>query len=151
MKPGKTKSADRRDPLRPVIGVGVVIWRGDKVLLIKRRNAPRKGEWGLPGGKQNSGETVIEAAVREALEETGLNIVPLGIVTVIDSITRGKKGNIEFHYTIVEIAAESREGEAYARDDALEVRWATLDEVEELCAWAEVARVVRMSLLQRAL
>jgi 8-oxo-dGTP diphosphatase len=146
-------SADdiRRYPLHPVVGVGVVIWREDKVLLIKRGNAPFKGQWGLPGGKQNVGETIMQAAAREAREETGLDIAPLGIVTALDAITRDAKGKIEFHYTIIDVVAESREGVAMAHDDAEDVRWATLEEVEKLCAWPEVARVVRLSALQRAL
>ena len=144
-------SDDRHYPSRPVVGVGIVIWRGDKVLLIQRGNAPRKGEWGLPGGVQLIGETILQAAVREAREETGLDIVPLGIVTVIDAITRDRQNRIEFHYTIVEVAAESREGEATARDDALDLRWSSLEEVEKLCAWPEVIRVVQLALLQKAL
>jgi 8-oxo-dGTP diphosphatase len=140
-----------RHPTQPIVGIGVIIWREDKVLLVKRKNAPRAGEWGLPGGKQKLGETIMTAAVREAREETDLDIVPLGIVTAIDGISKDKKGAVEFHYTIVEVAAESRMGKAQAKTDALEVRWATLDEVEKLCAWPEVARVVRLSLLQRAL
>jgi len=147
----KSVPDDRRYPSRPVVGVGITIWRGDKVLLVKRGKPPRKGEWGLPGGKQNAGETIMQAAVREAREETGLDIAPLGIVTAIDAIIRDKQGKIEYHYTIIEVAAESREGKARAHDDALKVRWATVDEVEKLCAWPEVARVARLSLLQRAL
>lgn len=147
----KSVPDDRRYPSRPVVGVGITIWRGDKVLLVKRGKPPRKGEWGLPGGVQQLGETIMAAAVREAREETGLNIVPLGIVTTLDALTRDKNSKTEFHYTIIEVAAESRDGEPRAQDDALAVRWATVDEVEKLCAWPEVARVVRLSLLQRAL
>ena len=135
----------------PWVGIGIVIWRGDKVLLVKRGNAPRKGEWGLPGGGQQTGETIMQAAMREAREETGLAITPLGIITAIDVLTRDDKGKIEFHYTIIETVAESDKGEARACDDAKGVRWATIDEVEKLCAWPEVARVARLSLLQRAL
>jgi 8-oxo-dGTP diphosphatase len=147
----KPKSLAAKTVKQPGVGIGVVIWRGDKVLLIKRGNAPRKGEWGLPGGKQEFGETIMEAAVREAREETGLDIVPLGVITAIDAITRSKNGEIEFHYTIVDVAAESREGKAKAGDDAINLRWATLDEVQKLCVWPEVARVVQLSLLQKAL
>ena len=64
----------REFPDRPIVGVGVVVWRGDRVLLIQRGKAPRQGQWSLPGGAQELGETVVEAAVREVLEETGLAI-----------------------------------------------------------------------------
>lgn len=136
---------------RPVIGVGTIIWREDKVLLVKRAHAPSAGEWSLPGGKQEWGETIMQAAVREAREETGLDIVPLGIVTALDAITPGKDGSIEHHYTLIDVLAESREGDPKAGDDALECRWATLEEVDKLCKWPETARVVRLSALQRVL
>jgi 8-oxo-dGTP diphosphatase len=146
----KKSTAKPKDQKWPMVGVGIVIWRADKVLLVKRGNAPRKGEWGLPGGKQHLGETIMEAAIREAREETGLDIRPLGVITAIDGITR-KGGKTEFHYTIVEVAAEALEGKAKAGDDATDICWVSLDEVEKLCKWPEVARVVRLSLLQRAL
>lgn len=150
-KPVKTPSDNRRYPERPIPAIGIVIWRDDQVLLIRRSKPPRQGDWGLPGGMQQVGETIIEAAVREAREETGLEVTPLGIITALDSITHDAKGQVEFHYTIIDVAAESREGKATAQDDAHEVRWATLEEVEKLCGWPEVARVVRLSALQRAL
>jgi 8-oxo-dGTP diphosphatase len=142
---------DRHYPARPIVGVGVVIWRDNKVLLIKRGHAPRKGEWGLPGGVQHVGETIMHAAVREAREETGLDITPLSIVTALDAMTIDSKGKIEYHYTIIEVVAESAEGKAEAHDDATDVRWARLEEIDSLCAWPEVARVVRLSVLQRIL
>jgi ADP-ribose pyrophosphatase YjhB (NUDIX family) len=150
-KAPSTASDDRRYPARPFASVGIVIWRDDKVLLIRRSKAPRKGDWGLPGGMQDVGETIFETAVREAREETGLDVTPLGIVTALDNITRDAKGKVEFHYTVVDVAAESAEGEAVAQSDADEVRWATLAEVEQICGWPEVARVVRLSALQRVL
>ena len=142
---------ERRYPARPFASVGIVIWREDKVLLVRRSKPPHKGFWSLPGGMQDLGETILEAAVREAREETGLTVTPLGIVTALDAITRDAKGKVEFHSTIVDVAAESREGEARAQDDAHDVRWATLEEIERICEWPEVARVVRLSALQRAL
>lgn len=145
------KADDRRYPSRPFVAVGIVIWRDDKILLVRRGKPPRQGDWGLPGGMQDTGETVIEAALREAREETGLEVTPLGVITVIDGITRDAKGKSEFHYTIIEVAAESRDGEAEAGSDVLDVRWATLEETEKLCGWAEVARVARLSALQRIL
>lgn len=150
-QPAKIKTNNRQYPTHPVVGVGIVIWREDKVLLVKRAQDPRKGEWGLPGGVQNLGETIMQAAVREAREETGLDIAPLGVITALDAIVKDKKGDIEYHYTIIEVASESRDGKAIAGDDATELCWATLDEVEKLCAWPEVSRVVRLSMLGRVL
>jgi ADP-ribose pyrophosphatase YjhB (NUDIX family) len=148
----KSKNAPQRQyPDQPIVGIGVVVWREDKVLLVKRGQAPRKGEWGLPGGAQHVGETIMQAAVREVREETGLDITPLGIITAIDGISRDKKKKVEYHYTIIEVAAESREGKAKAQDDVVDVCWAKIDELAKLCKWPEVARVVRLSLLQRAL
>ncbi len=142
---------DRHYPTRPVVGIGVVIWREDKVLLVKRRNPPRQGEWGLPGGMQMLGETIMHAAVREAREETGLDITPLGFVTALDAVVPDTKGGIEYHYTIIEVVAESHEGKAIAQDDAEDVRWVMLNEIDELCEWPEVSRVVRLAALQRVL
>ncbi|MER2519899.1 MAG: NUDIX hydrolase [Bdellovibrionales bacterium] len=136
---------------RPVIGIGLVIWREDKVLLVKRAHEPRAGEWSLPGGKQEWGETIMQAAVREAREETGLDIAPLGIITAIDSLTQARDKTIAYHYTLIEVLAESREGKAAAGDDALDVRWAAPDEVEKLCKWPETARIVRLSSNHREL
>jgi len=138
-------------PTHPMIGIGVIVWRDDKVLLVRRKNPPLQGQWGLPGGKQQLGETIFEAAVREVREETSLSITPLSVLTALDAITKDNKDKIEYHYTIIEVVAEWQSGEARADDDALDVRWAALDEVNELCGWPEVARVVRLSMLQRIL
>ena len=139
------------EPCFPQIGIGVVVWRGDKVLLVKRKNPPRAGEWALPGGKQEWGETIMAAAVREVREETGLDITPLGIITALDAIAKGKEGKIQHHYTLIEVTAEAGEGEARPGSDASDLCWATLEEAEKLCEWQEVARVVRLSLMQRVL
>ncbi len=80
-----------------------------------------------------------------------MDVAPFGIVTALDGITRDAKGNVEYHYTIIDTVAESRDGVAKAAGDAKDVCWATPDEVEKLCAWPEVARIVRLSMLQRVL
>jgi ADP-ribose pyrophosphatase YjhB (NUDIX family) len=138
-------------PTHPLVGIGVVVWREQQVLLVRRKNPPLAGQWGLPGGKQQWGETIFDAAQRETREETGIEITPLGIITALDAITRDGENKIEYHYTIVEVAAEYQSGEAKADDDALDTRWADLEEVGNLCSWPEVARVVRLSMLQRIL
>ncbi|MEO1250456.1 MAG: NUDIX hydrolase [Pseudomonadota bacterium] len=129
------------DEKRPLIGVGVVVWRGDKVLLVKRGKPPRKGSWGLPGGRQEWGETVFQAAQREVMEETGLTIEPLDYLTVVDGITHGADGEIDFHYTLVEVLARWISGEAVAADDADDVRWADPDRLEML-DWDKTREVI---------
>ena len=130
---------------RPLVGVGVVVWRAGRVLLVKRGRPPRMGSWGLPGGRQEWGETVFQAAVREVAEETGLAVEPLDILTVVDSITPGGDGpgGIAYHYTLVEVLARWVSGEAVAADDALEVRWADPDRLDML-DWDKTAEVIAL-------
>ncbi len=141
--------SSREYPDRPWVGVGAIVWRGDKVLLIRRGKAPRMGQWSLPGGAQSVGETVFETAVREVREETGLEVVPTGIVTVVDAITTDAEGRVHYHYTLVEVAAESAVGDPVCADDALEACWATAEEAGELTEWDETRRVILMSAAQR--
>ena len=78
----------REYPARPIAGVGVVVLRDDQVLMIRRGREPRIGQWSIPGGKQELGETWQETAVREVREETGVEIDVIGIVDVVDAIVR---------------------------------------------------------------
>lgn len=140
----------RRYPDRPWLGVGVIVWREDRVLLVRRGRPPRQGEWGLPGGVQELGETVFAAAAREVREETGIESRPCGVVTVVDSITRDAAGAVEYHYTLVEVSADWVAGEPVAASDVDAVRWATLAEAGTLVAWEETRRVLHLAATQRA-
>jgi ADP-ribose pyrophosphatase YjhB (NUDIX family) len=141
---------DRAWPDRPWVGIGVVVWRGDEVLLIRRGRPPRQGEWGIPGGAQALGETMFEAAIREVREETGLVVRPTGIVTAIDSITHDDEGRVQFHYTLVEVAAEWVAGAAVAASDADDVLWVAPDALPDFVRWAETIRVIAESRRLRA-
>lgn len=136
---------ERRYPDRPLVGVGVVIWRDGRVLLVRRAKPPRQGEWSLPGGAQELGETVFEAARREVREETGLEVEITGLITVVDAIRRDQAGAVAYHYTLVDVAAEWRAGEAQALDDAAEVVWAAPDALEKFDLWSETLRVIRLA------
>ena len=137
--------AGREYPDRPWVGVGVVVWQGERVLLIRRGRAPRLGQWGLPGGAQTVGETLFEAAAREVMEETGLEVVPQAVVTALDSISRDDSGAIQYHYTLVEVVAECSSGEPQAADDAMDARWVSIDQARYLVEWEETLRVIEMS------
>jgi ADP-ribose pyrophosphatase YjhB (NUDIX family) len=144
-----TEGDERRYPDRPFVGVGVVVWRGQSVLLIKRGRPPRQGQWSLPGGVQQLGETVFEAARREVREETGLEIEVVDIVAVVDSIQRDDQGGVRYHYTLVDVLAEWRAGEARAQDDAADAAWTTLDELERFDLWDETVRVIGLAAERR--
>src|SRR3712207_2589394 len=89
---GQPPRSEREYPDRPWVGVGVIVWRGDQVLLVRRGRPPRAGQWGLPGGAQEVGETLFEAAAREVLEETGLTVRPYAVVTAVDAVNRDDDG-----------------------------------------------------------
>jgi 8-oxo-dGTP diphosphatase len=129
-------------PDRPWVGVGVVVWRGEEVLLVRRGRPPRQGQWGIPGGAQELGETLFETAAREVLEETGLVIKPTGIVTAVDGIVRDELERVQYHYTLIEVTADWVAGEASAQSDVDAVRWVPADDAAALLTWDETARVI---------
>jgi ADP-ribose pyrophosphatase YjhB (NUDIX family) len=139
----------REYPDRPFVGVGVVVWRGDEVLLIERGKGPVSGNWSLPGGKQELGETVQETAHREIKEETAVDIDVVGLLDVVDLVRRDDEGRVRFHYTLVDFTAEWRSGEAVAGDDAAAVRWVRLDDIDSYNLWDETVRVIRLSASRR--
>ncbi len=133
----------RSYPDRPYVGVGIVVFRDDCVLLVERVKPPIRHRWSIPGGAQEIGETVHQAALRELMEETALEADLIGLIDVVDSITRDEDSRVRFHYTLVDFAAEWRAGEAVAGDDAGAVRWVALAELAGLGLWAETARIIR--------
>lgn len=137
-------------PDRPVVGVGVVVWRGDQVLLIKRGKPPRQGQWSLPGGAQKLGETLAETAGREVLEETGIEIALGDIIATLDLIDRDEAGLVRHHYTLVDFVAEGQEAELQAGDDAADARWFSREEADRLGLWSETLRVIDLAAEKRA-
>jgi ADP-ribose pyrophosphatase YjhB (NUDIX family) len=132
-------------PNRPLIGVGVVVFKDDRVLLIRRGKPPRAGQWSLPGGRQRLGERVAQAAAREVAEEAGIAIDVGGLVDVVDSITRDAAGAVEYHYTLVDVVAEWRAGESVAGHDAAEVTWADPDDLASYGLWDETQRIIALA------
>ncbi len=134
---------------RPVVGVGVIVLRGNDVLLVRRGAPPLKNQWSIPGGKQERGETVRDAAHREIREETGVEIALIGLVDVVDGIRRDNTGATVSHYTLIDFAAEWVSGEAVAGDDAAEARWIPLNKLSDYRLWSETRRVIAAAAAMR--
>jgi 8-oxo-dGTP diphosphatase len=119
-------------PEGPQTAVGAIIFRDDKVLLVKRTNHPGKGLWAIPGGRVKLGETLKEAARREVEEETGVIISPKDPIYVFDLIDRDDERRIRFHYVIIDLLADYLSGVPNAGTDASEARWISSRELKEL-------------------
>ena len=138
----------REYPERPLVGIGVVVLASRGVLMIKRAKPPRKGQWSLPGGAQELGETVFEAAGREVMEETGLTIGILGLVDVVDSIRRDDAGKVQYHYTLVDVLARippGAETEPSPGSDADEAAWMPIEDIPGLGLWSETERIINLA------
>lgn len=142
---GPDHSNPRAYPDRPYVGVGIVVFRGDEVLLAQRGKPPNMHAWSIPGGAQELGETVHEAAARELKEETGLDVEILGLVDVVDSIRRDDDGDVAFHFTLVDVVAEWRAGEATAGDDVPAVKWVKFAHIDQYDLREATVRVIRQA------
>jgi 8-oxo-dGTP diphosphatase len=136
----------RAYPATPRLGVLAVVRRGERLLLVRRRNPPDAGKWGFPGGAQELGETVTEAAARELGEETGVAAEALAVLDVVDVIERDAQGRVQFHYALVAVLMEWRDGEGAAADDIDALAWVTLGEIEGLLCSDRVGAVAAKAL-----
>lgn len=136
----------REYPAHPVVGVGAVVVRDGKALIIKRAHEPRKGEWSLPGGLLELGESLQDAVRREIKEETSLDIDVGPIIETFDRVHRDELGQIRYHFVIVDFVCWSREGEAVPGSDAEAVAWVAAGEVGRYCVNAHAAEVLAKGL-----
>lgn len=134
--------SDREYPARPIVGIGIVVIKGDQVLLCRRGKPPNLGSWTLPGGAQELGESCEDAARRELLEETGLTVGKLHFCAYVDTVRRDETGRVRFHYTILDFAADWESGEARAASDVADTHWAPLDGLEPYGLWSEAHRII---------
>jgi len=132
----------REYPDRPWVGIGCVVFRGERVLLVRRGKPPRLGQWSLPGGAQHVGERAEEAARRELREEAGIEVGRMTLAIVVDAISRDAEGRALYHYTIIDFAAEWASGEARAGDDVSEVAWALPAELAGYALTPETHRAI---------
>ena len=136
---------NRRYPDRPFVGVGVVVLKDGAILLVRRARPPRQGEWSIPGGLQHIGETLAEAALRELREETGVEARLTGELGTVDSLRHDDVGRVEYHYSLVEFAAQWVSGEPRPADDVDRAEWAPIDDLDRYALWDETRRIIALS------
>jgi 8-oxo-dGTP diphosphatase len=131
-----SQSSDDPHSAERIDCVGVICFKDDQVLLIRRANPPRAGEWSLPGGRIETGETEAEAALRELSEETGI-MAKLGPkITTLNADFEG------FHYRLHDYAATWTGGQPAGADDALEAEFVPVDKIDQLKMWPKTERVI---------
>ena len=135
----------REFPDRPVVGVGGVVVQDGHALIVKRAHEPRKGEWSLPGGMVELGETLVDAVKRELKEETGLDVEVGEVVEVFDRVHR-LDGRIQYHFVIVDYLCRPTGGTLRAADDAEDVAWVAPEAIERYGVNEFAARVIRRGL-----
>lgn len=136
----------REYPERPLVGVGAVIVEAGRVVLVRRAAEPMAGQWSIPGGLLELGETLRAGAAREALEETGLQVEPGEVLEVLDRIVPDANGRLRFHYVLIDFLCRRIAGELRAGGDAAEARWVTASELAGLGVAEVAVRIIGKAL-----
>jgi 8-oxo-dGTP diphosphatase len=127
----------------PVLGVSVLVRRQDEVLLVRRGQFPFKDAWALPGGKVGVGERLVEAAVREVREETGITVADLTQIDVAEVIERGAHDSVTSHHVVIVFAGRlPAEAVPVASGDAAEARWVSRADTKRLRLTPDTARIL---------
>ena len=142
-EPVSPKSTKREYPDRPIVGVGAVIVDHGRVLLVKRGSPPLLGEWSLPGGVVELGETLRAAAEREAREETGLIVKAGEVLEVLDRIIPGKDAAPQYHYVLIDFLCTVKGGDLRAGGDAADACWAGESELGKFKLEQPAIEVIR--------
>lgn len=131
-------------PERPLLAVSVALWSGNRALLVRRARPPLASIWSFPGGVVEIGERLDEAAAREVLEETGLQVEIAEAFDQAEVIRRDGNGKVERHYVIVVFAGRYISGEVQAGDDADAARWVGLSELSDYELTPDTERILKL-------
>jgi len=133
----------REYPETPLVGVGAIIIEGDRVALVKRGRAPLAGQWSIPGGLLEVGETLRACAEREVREETGLTVVIGELLGVFDRVVPDEDGHIHYHYVLIDFLCRRTSGDLSPADDAEDARWFTREALPSLHLNPETLKVIQ--------
>lgn len=128
-----------------MIGVGAIIVRDGSIVLVKRARAPLLGEWSIPGGLLELGESLREGAEREALEETGLRVRATELLGVFERKIPDESNRIQYHYVLIDFLCEVLSGELRAGADASDARWFSQSEVVGMALPSDTTEVIRIA------
>ncbi|MBI2846127.1 MAG: NUDIX hydrolase [Chloroflexi bacterium] len=132
----------REYPDRPIVTVAVALRDGERMLIVRRKNQPRRGMWVLPGGAIELGETVHQAAVRELREECGAEIKPLRFLGVEDRIFPDKESRVQYHYVLIVLLAKYKGGGITASSDIDAAEWVREEDLPRYDIPDEVLRIL---------
>lgn len=139
-------SASRRYPDRPFLAASVCVVRDGKALVAARGKPPLQGVFSLPGGLVEPGESLADAALRELMEEVGVEAEILGLIKPVEVIHDDGSGRTEHHFVILAHAARWLAGEPMTGREALEVRWVDPADLEAMDTTAGLAAIVEAAL-----
>lgn len=140
-KGGQSSDMKREYPRHPIVGVGGVVIRGSCVLLIRRGTEPLKGEWSIPGGMLELGESLTDGVRREVLEETGIRVRPLESIAVLDRVQKNGR-RVRYHYVIIDYVCSSAGGRLRPGSDVLDARWVERKELPRYKITSKAAAVI---------
>ncbi len=138
----KDSAEARTYPTRPYLAVSAAIFRGERVLIVRRARPPAQGLYTLPGGLVELGETLVEAVVREVREETGLTVEPVALAGYREAVLRDAAGRIERHFVILPFAARWLAGEVALNEELAEALWLLVSELAGLPTTEGLADIV---------
>ncbi len=133
----------REYPERPVVGVGGIVVSNGRVLLVRRGAPPLAGQWSIPGGALEAGETLLEGVRRELAEETGVEVRVLDLVEVFERIDLDGGGKTRYHYVVLDYLCEAAGGEAHAGSDVTDVAWVAASELAPYELTPTATRVIQ--------